>query len=588
MLKVLLFCGGSGGKALQGGFDSLFDYGNYELHAIINAYDNGKSTGVCRRIFNSDILGPSDLRKNQLTQFKLKYKKQLEDINSKEFKLLNLFELRLDADNYEDYYNKAFNLINNIDYLDLSTKQALMQYLNHFFYLAGNIRNGIKEVNFKDFSLSNIFYASCAALNNNSLEKAGMKMSEILNIEDRVHLISNVNLFLHNKTKSGHIIDDEGDLVEWNNPDDKVIEAILQRKNNEVYVPGVSEDNVKDINKLVNDADVIIFSSGTQWSSLIPTYMHKGFNELIKNCKAKKYLVMNNKQDLDCKGVDADELLNLINTYLSLDDITVVINDNADESMNHIDSDYRYIHGQLSEIDNPKHNPDAVVSLIMKDYYGLENKEYELVSDLDGTLWDEHLQDKTICIKNMELFKGVILSGNNYNHVYEVVKDYYKKYTGEDIYCNYGNTYFNLDDNIEGKLLSEDFLINEDLINELESYEEYKGKITIRGGAILTIKPLTDRENKLPIIQDIIKKYNDEYKAEIAGHTSIDIMKKDFSKEKTLELIIKKENLDKDRIIYLGNELDGGNDEAVLKCNIKTINFDDCYDTYIFLKLYYN
>ncbi len=588
MLKIVLFCGGSGGKALQGGFDSLFDYGNYELHAIINAYDNGKSTGVCRKIFNSDILGPSDLRKNQLTQFKLKYKNELKNNNSKESKLYNLFELRLDADDYNDYYKKALNIIKNIDYLDLKTKELFIKYLNHFFYLGGNLRNGIEEVSFKDFSLSNIFYASCAALNNNSLEKAGSRMAEILNIEDRVHLISDVNLFLYNETQSGHVISDEGDLVIWNNPNDKVVKAILKDKNGKEYLPTINENNDKDIIEIVNDADIIIFSSGTQWSSLIPSYMHIGFNELIKNSKAKKYLVMNNAQDQDCKGVGADELLKLINNYLDLKDVTVVINDNADESMNHIDADFKYIHGILSDKNNSKHNPESVVSLIMKDYYDLKDIDYQLVSDLDGTLWDEHMKDKTICIKNMELFKGVILSGNNYRHVYDIVKDYYKKYTGEDIYCNYGNTYFNLNNDDGGKLLSQEFLISDELIKELESHEEYKGKISVRGGAILTIKPLTNREEKLLVIQDIIKKYNDEYKAEIAGHTSIDIMKKDFSKEKTFELIIKKENLDRDRIIYLGNELKGGNDEAILNCNVKTIDFDDVYDTYIFLKLYYN
>lgn len=588
MLKIVLFCGGSGGKALQGGFDSLFDYGNYELHAVINAYDNGKSTGVCRRIFNNSILGPSDLRKNQLTQFKLKYKEELKDENSKQYKLYNLFELRLSFNDYKMYYKNAYELINNIDYLDKKTKQSLIQYLNHFFYQGGSLRKGIKDVDFNDFSLSNIFYASCASLNNDSLEKAGMTMSEVLGIEDRVHLISNVNLFLHNRTESGHIINDEGDLVAWNNPDDKVVEAILYDKNGNSYIPGINENNVKDVKRLVDDADIIIFSSGTQWSSLIPSYMHKGFNEMILNSKAKKYLVMNNKQDLDCKGVNCDELLETINRYLTLDDIKIVINDNADESMNHCDNKYKQIHGLLSDKDDPRHNPEAVVSLIMNDYYELKDKDYQLVSDLDGTLWDEHLQDKTICIKNMALFKGVILSGNNYRHVYDIVKDYYVKYTGEDIYCNYGNTYFDLKDNIEGKLLSEEFLINEELIKELDSYEEYKGKITVRGGAILTIKPLTDREEKLQVIQNIIKKYNDEYKAEIAGHTSIDIMKKDFSKEKTFELIIKKENLDREKVIYLGNELDEGNDKAILNCNVKTINFDDVYDTYIFLKLYYN
>ena len=581
MFKVVLFCGGSGGKALQGGFASLFDYGNYKLDAIINAYDNGKSTGVCRRIFDSNILGPSDLRKNQLTQYKLKYKNELKDKDSKEFKLYDLFELRFDGTDYQDYYNKSLKLINDIDYLDKDKVELFKKWLDYFF------SKDVKEVNFRDFSLSNIFYASCAAMNNNSLEKAGMVMSDVLGIEDRVHVISNVNLYLYNRTQSGRMITDEGDLVTWNNPDDKVTEAILKDKNQNDYLPSVNENNEKDMKKRGEEADLIIFSSGTQWSSLIPTYMHKGFREMLKTSRAKKYLVMNNKEDLDSKGVCADDLLKIISNYIDLSDVKAVINDNADESMNHLDSDFKYIHGVLSEKNDPKHDPVSVVKLIMKDYFDLNNDDYQLVSDLDGTLYDEHMEDKTVCIKNMELYKGVILSGNNYRHVYDIVKEYYKKYSGEYIYCNYGNTYFNLEKDDGGKILSEEFLIKQELIDELSDYPEYKDKMTLRGGAILTIKPLKDRENEIKKIEKTIEKYGDEYKAEIAGHTSIDIMKKDFSKEKTFELIIKKENLDKNKIIYLGNELDGGNDEAILRTGVRAINFDGPIDTYIFLKIYY-
>ena len=581
MFKVVLFCGGSGGKALQGGFASLFGYGNYKLDAVINAYDNGKSTGVCRRIFDDDILGPSDLRKNQLTQFKLKYKDQLKDKDSKEFKLYELFELRFDGTDYQDYHDKALKLINDIDYLEKDKIELFRKWLDYFF------SKDVKDVNFRDFSLSNIFYASCAALNNNSLEKAGMIMSDVLGIEDRVHVISNVNLYLYNLTQSGHLITDEGDLVTWNNPDDKVVEAILRDKNGNDYLPSVNEKNEKDIEKLVEEADLIIFSSGTQWSSLIPSYMHKGFREMLSRSKARKYLVMNNKEDLDSKGVCADDLLRIISRYLDLSDVKAVINDNADASMNHVSDDFKYIHGVLSEKDDPKHDPVSVVRLIMMDYFDLKGNDYQLVSDLDGTLYDEHMEDKTICLRNMELFKGVILSGNNYKHVYDIVKQYYRKYSGEYIYCNYGNTYFNLEKEDGGQILSNEFLVKQELIDELGTYPEYKDKMTLRGGAILTIKPLKDRENEIKKIEKIIEKYGDEYKAEIAGHTSIDIMKKDFSKEKTFELIIKKENLDKDRIIYLGNELDGGNDEAILNTKVRTINFDGPVDTYIFLKTYY-
>ena len=85
------------------------------------------------------------------------------------------------------------------------------------------------------------------------------------------------------------------------------------------------------------EADIIIFSSGTQWSSLIPTYLHHGFHPIslvvpqgpiqIRNedifweCHAAKYLVMNNIEDHDMYGISADGLLNILDKFLDLEDI---------------------------------------------------------------------------------------------------------------------------------------------------------------------------------------------------------------------------------------------------------------------------
>lgn len=590
MLKIVLMCGGSGGKALQEGFASVFGYGNYRLDAIINAYDDGKSTGVCRDIFNRNILGPSDLRKNQITQFKLKYKEEIKNENSKEYKLLKLFELRLDSDDYLSYYNNALNLVNDIDYLQEKQIKQLENWIHYFFYEDDEhkiLRKGIDEVSFKDFSLSNIFYASCAAINNNSLEKAGEEMNELFGIEKRVHLISNVNLYINATTESGCVITDEGKLVAWNNPNDKVVKVKLVKNNGEKYLPVIGENSNDIVEELIKNADILIFSSGTQWSSLIPSYMHKGLNEVLASTKAKKYLVMNNAEDADAKGVSADDLLNIIGSYIKLDDVTMVINDNAFDGMNSINSSYKQIHGILSEKNNPKHNPESLIKLIMNDYYALDNKdEYSIVSDLDGTLWNDKLEKKDICIKNFELFKGIILSGNNYKHVYDIVKDNYR--LNNYIYCNYGNTYFNLSNPSEDNVLTKEYQIENDILDELKKYDEFKDKLTLRGEAVLTIRPLQDRPEKLKIVNSIISKIGNRYQAVVAGNTTIDVMKKGFSKARMFEIIASRENLKDKKVIYLGDEYIDGNDTCMLDLDIKNIQVKDVYDTYAFLTVFYN
>ena len=60
MLKVTVFSGGRGSNSLV---KELIKDDTIKLSLIVNAYDDGKSTGQIRTFFN--MLGPSDIRKNQ-------------------------------------------------------------------------------------------------------------------------------------------------------------------------------------------------------------------------------------------------------------------------------------------------------------------------------------------------------------------------------------------------------------------------------------------------------------------------------------------------------------------------------------------
>lgn len=594
MLKIALICGGTGSIALQKGFAQLFGYENYRLDTIINAYDNGKSTGVCRRVFDGKILGPSDLRKNQLTQYALAYEKELADPNSYESKLLALFDLRFSAADHSSYYEQAYDLLIGSDFLEEEIHDQFIVWLNYFFFQDRNnaeYRTTVVSENFNDFSLSNVFYASCAAMNDYSLEYAGKVMSRILKIDNRVHLISNTNLYLSARTESGLTIKDEGNIVIWNNPEDRIVEAILTDRNGQIHLPEIDENEEEPVTDIFKEADIVIFSSGTQWSSLIPTYMHAGFRELINELTAKKYLIMNNEEDGDMLGVCADGILDTVSKYIELDDVTIILNDNAMESMRNIREDYCTIHGKLSEPYSKKHISTALVAMIMGDYFRLNKGNVKLISDLDGTLWDEVIAvgNKEISIQNMAMFRGTILSGNNYEHVYSIVKEYFLHHDGGKIYCDYGNTYFDLNSpKYTTKTLSEEYAIEDGLLEELELDPDFAGKVTLRGNAIVTIKPLNDRQEKLKKLRHILQKYGTQYKAELAGHTSIDITKAGFSKAASLYHILEIDGIDTDNVLYLGNELDEGNEVCIRKAGIQTRQINDVFEMNLFLKTMYS
>ena len=60
MLNVVVLNGGRGAAAL---IQSLLNKDELQVTSIVNAYDDGKSTGEIRHFF--DMLGPSDIRKVQ-------------------------------------------------------------------------------------------------------------------------------------------------------------------------------------------------------------------------------------------------------------------------------------------------------------------------------------------------------------------------------------------------------------------------------------------------------------------------------------------------------------------------------------------
>ena len=126
-----------------------------------------------------------------------------------------------------------------------------------------------KDVSYADFALSNILYASLANMHGNSLEEAGYIMARILGIEDNVHLISNVNLYLHAKTINGNDLVDEDIISQWKNPDDPIDSLYYVDRDGNGHYPTVDELPDRSISNshlcehILDGADVIIFSSGS-------------------------------------------------------------------------------------------------------------------------------------------------------------------------------------------------------------------------------------------------------------------------------------------------------------------------------------
>lgn len=590
MLNIAVFCGGTGSTAIQEGFSELFGNDYYNIDFIINAYDNGKSTGICRSVFKNKILGPSDLRKNQLTQFRLIHKSALLDYMSRESILYRLFSLRISAKNGKDYFEEARRILEDSrQFLGDRDTDYLLELLDYFFFesLTPAVwRKTIKDDYFCSFSLANIFYSSAAMKNGGSMRQAAKDMSELLQIKDNVHLISDLNLFLQAKTRSGFTIIDEGQLVDWDNALDR-IESVCLLKEGTEYIPKVDEctdvRKHRSVREILLSADMIVLSSGTQWSSLVPTYLHSGLRETLELSKAKKYLIINNSQDKDMKGFSADDIVETVGKYINVDDFIAVVNQRADPMLNKV-SLIKSISGDIGA-EGSKHNPIRLVQMLMKDYYGLTPTS-KYVFDLDGTLWDERSDSrgKAVGSENMNLFSGIILSGNSFEHVKEVFTFLYHKDDVVDIFSDFGNVHFNSAD-FSTKVIAHEFIIDGEIVSKLEKCPEFFGKIVVRGeGNVITIKPLFNREKHMLTIMKILEEYNGKYKAFISGHTSIDIMNSDYGKKTMLKKIIEFMRLDVSQLVFVGNEVEDGSESNICELGVKTIQVNDIYECNLLLK----
>ena len=630
MVNIVIFSGGTRSIALQTGLHKI--YGDkIKTDIIISAYDNGKSTGECRKVFNSRILGPSDLRKNQLTQYQLIYK--IEDKNEKgvtdEWTLFfNLFNIRFSLSNWqeaydyskkeiEDSFNSIYEKVGNNKHSWEEKQKVLDSLLDYFFfmpYLGGEgkekIRNSILTTNFTDFSISNMFYAAAAALYGNSLGLAGKLMSLILDIPDNVHLISDVNLYLHARTINDSVIGDEGDIVTWNNDRDRIVDISLLNEEGKEYIPSIDENNMTDVScaGFVRDADIIIFSSGTQWSSLIPTYVHKGLNKVLSESHAKKYLVMNNIEDADMKGINAEALLHTVEHYLNLDDVSIIINRNAVDSLSKLNDDTKFkpIYGELSVKGQKKHDPIKIASIILRDYYkDFLNTSYYFF-DFDDTIWSSSKEqflrdvskDNLILLYKTFYDDSIIISGNSSNHFVALAGEFKEaqdaaeaKDTKITIYCNGGNCLYHIDhgDFVYERNLVNDYNLNEDYtklgkaivkaLNE-NGWVVNMGNFENRGNCIMSIKPLKRREQARDVIMNVIKKVFgfDKYTPYINGNTTIDIMNTQYNKRMCVRYAAKKLGLPLDQITYIGDKFDGGNDACLIDIGIKVLSVNDAVD----------
>ena len=564
-MKITILSGGSGNDSLIKGLKLL--YKNIDVKVIVNAYDNGLSTGVCRSITNT--LGVSDIRKNHIRMYKAMSPDECLDT-----RLIEFYEGR-----YNLEPNREATAISLLDGWGLKDKFG--EYVHNFFKKIEYAKENM--YNFDNFNVANIVFSEMYS--ELGYEKTNKISCDLLGIDDFVILNSFQNVYLNAITNDYSVMTDEGDIVKLCDYNRKII--------NTFYTPKmVPELNTKAVDAILN-CDLLLISTGTFWSSIYPTLQYGDLYKYINESTAKKIWAMNNTEDKDAYGVSSNDFIDIVsNLGLDLSSFTILENKCAHDLLKQEYQGYNIVKKTLGN-NIGKHDPRLFAQELLLIYYGL-NVEYDhILFDFDDTLYSRSDDKKVISYNNLYDVKFLkdrvdvkIVSGNTYSSIENKLIAVYGTDTSTypDIWAD-ANSCLYVNGKIVNYIDTHRILDYQKVLDILKNYEELNDKIHEVAGLDLNgyylfnikIKPLTDLERKL--LCDILNKSDlNDVVAIPTGKTTVDILSTNNSKANTLK------GLD-GKVLYIGDEIDKGNDRSIALACDSYIKVTDVEETSVLLQL---
>ena len=331
MLNVVILNGGRGAATI---IPSLLANQRLHVTSVVNAYDDGKSTGVIRRFFG--MLGPSDIRKvqelmlpkddpdheNYLTLFQYRF-----PLDSNHENVLEQLKLFLDSESME---------LVGIHLNNIRVRDKLKSFLAEFLSGLDTIEKTRQEqFDFADCSIMNCLYAGAFLTFNRNIEQATKSIDRLFQLCGTVLPTSIEDKKLVAQRENGEILYSEAEIVELRSNVriekiylldqilDKSTFAIIDNNEQRSYLErhhcyvGASPG----VRLALQRAEIIIYSAGTQHSSLYPTYMSAGLAESISdNHSALKVFITNIGADYETPSYKASDYILGAHRYLNLSD----------------------------------------------------------------------------------------------------------------------------------------------------------------------------------------------------------------------------------------------------------------------------
>ena len=341
MIKISLFCGGRGSASL---IREILRIPDVELNLLVNAYDNGMSTGMMRR-FIPGYLGPSDFRKN------LSYLLELH--SPQQYILSRLLDYRIPTSFDDDVVNSLLSLLRGSPDIGIIPRELTDLLLNLngelkdrlYYYLLTfieyYIQNKDKPFDFYDCSVGNLLFAGAYIKLNYDFEMATQELMNVFqsNVNAKLFNISDgTNMFLVALKEDGEFLEDEAKIVGKQSSSKYAGVYLIPNEITSKELKNINEmdlltkkDYLKELHcdvplsvfvkKAIENSDIILYGPGTQHSSLFPSYMTKGLREVISSSKAKiKAFIININKDNDISAYTAEDLIDAALYYFNDND----------------------------------------------------------------------------------------------------------------------------------------------------------------------------------------------------------------------------------------------------------------------------
>jgi 2-phospho-L-lactate transferase/gluconeogenesis factor (CofD/UPF0052 family) len=402
-MKILIFNGGRGASPLI-----LNIPNNKDIHitSIVNAYDDGKSTGQIRYFF--DMLGPSDLRKVQslfLNKNDDYYHKNLdffnyrlpEKINNQDAKALISKLFSTNIENLNNYFGLAEKVF-----------QDLKKFIKFFLNKLNQIEKIKQEkFNFDDCSLMNCIYAGAFIYFDRDFLKTIKCINKIFDINHEVLPNSIENKRLIALRENGELLTTESDivslrsnvkihkiyLINYKHKLDISSLSNLSFEKKSSYLNKISDkiDLIQPLYKKIAEADLIIYAPGTQHSSLLPSYLSRPLGDLIfQNKNSLKVFISNIGADYENPVYIASDYLINASKYINysssrnynlLDYFNYLIINDPFEDFNKVKFDdgikrsgISYIKSNFEDSQHPGHHDGKkLIKIIFDAYHHLKN-----------------------------------------------------------------------------------------------------------------------------------------------------------------------------------------------------------------------